>query len=61
MQPAMSTAFKFFLMTSIKSTTLHLKDYAKTFIMQEKFDKGCCLQYLKAFDKQRLYAIVRFD
>ena len=46
-------------MISIKSTTLHLKDYAKTFIMQEKFDKGCCLQYLKAFNNQGFYAMVK--
>ena len=46
-------------MISIKSTTLHLKDFAKTFIMREKFDKGCYLQYLKAFDKQGLYAMVK--
>ena len=46
-------------MISIKSTTLHLKDYAKTFIIQEKFDKGCCLQNLKSFDKQGFYAMVK--
>ena len=46
-------------MISIKGTTLHLKGLVKAFIMQKKFNKGCFLQNLKAFNEQGSYAMVK--
>ena len=56
----MSKTFKdIFLMISMRGTILHLKDFAKAFIMQKKFNRGCFLQNLKVFNKQGFYATVK--
>lgn len=46
-------------MISMRGRIFHLKDFAKAFIMQKKFNRGFFLQNLKVFNKQGFYATVK--
>ena len=43
----------------MRGRIFHLKDFAKAFIMQKKFNRGFFLQNLKVFNKQGFYATVK--